>query len=557
MLLTISLLCCGRDKSTEKCLKSVREIADKIGDSEIIVVDTGCGEAMRKLLNAYADKVIPFTWCNDFSAARNVGVDAASGEWFMFIDDDEWFEDPTALIAFFTSGKYLNYTSATYGARNYGDPQGSFYEDCINSRIYKIGNKDKHRFIGKVHEYFNAIPGQRFFIDCYTEHYGYAYANEEERNAHSLRNVPLILEMINEDPLNIRWPQQLVAEYHSLKEYKKLKNLCTKTIHLIANRNDTEANTIRPLFYCAKILADYFLKEYEDAHDTYCIGISDTRNAAIARARLLGMGTKIMWEFSKEYKAIINNTDEYLALYNNCDFKVETNNNPVFLINEAFDTTHYDEVLIYGTLAAIHLNLPDKATYYFDKIVWSIPNNKITISAAIIDIIDELALANYNKFYQPIFLQLLSSPISRNLCLNRIEQICLNDFQNILTINNYAIVPDYEFDLLRFNLCQKNITNISSIDFSSFDELYETFKQWSNSASILFENHIKNTSNSSITAELLVALNMMDFITFAGDDYHLALNTIKENIGICPSLDSSLVFLSQQYGKFLSSLINE
>ena len=32
-----------------------------------------------------------FKWCDDFAKARNAGLEKCTGEWFMYIDDDEWF----------------------------------------------------------------------------------------------------------------------------------------------------------------------------------------------------------------------------------------------------------------------------------------------------------------------------------------------------------------------------------------------------------------------------------------------------------------------------------
>ena len=55
-LLTISLLCCGRPDTTERCLKSLIPIREAI-DSEIQVVDTGCSPETRAIIEKYADEV--------------------------------------------------------------------------------------------------------------------------------------------------------------------------------------------------------------------------------------------------------------------------------------------------------------------------------------------------------------------------------------------------------------------------------------------------------------------------------------------------------------------
>ena len=117
-LLSISLLVSGREDTTEKCLRSLKRIRDEL-NTEIILVDTGCPDTWQKPLESYADKFVPFTWCNDFAKARNAGLALATGEWFLFLDDDEWFEDVTPIIAFFQTGEYKEYQQAVYKARNY------------------------------------------------------------------------------------------------------------------------------------------------------------------------------------------------------------------------------------------------------------------------------------------------------------------------------------------------------------------------------------------------------------------------------------------------------
>ena len=86
------MLVCGRD-TTIRCLDSLVPILNGM-DAELILVDTGCPAELREQLKKYTDQILQFTWCDDFSAARNVGIKAAHGEWFLYIDDDELFENP-------------------------------------------------------------------------------------------------------------------------------------------------------------------------------------------------------------------------------------------------------------------------------------------------------------------------------------------------------------------------------------------------------------------------------------------------------------------------------
>lgn len=108
--LTISLLVSNQIGTIRKCMESLKPIRDAI-PSEIIVVDTVGEEnsdGSLAIAREYADEVVHFDWCDDFSAARNAGLERARGEWFLYVDDDEWFDDPTEIIEFFKMEIVIN-----------------------------------------------------------------------------------------------------------------------------------------------------------------------------------------------------------------------------------------------------------------------------------------------------------------------------------------------------------------------------------------------------------------------------------------------------------------
>lgn len=102
LLLTISLLVSNRIDTIRKCMDSIKPILDSI-PSELIVVDTGSTDGSIDIVREYTDNIVSFDWCDDFAAARNAGLEHAKGEWFLYLDDDEWFEDVTTIIDFFQS----------------------------------------------------------------------------------------------------------------------------------------------------------------------------------------------------------------------------------------------------------------------------------------------------------------------------------------------------------------------------------------------------------------------------------------------------------------------
>ena len=65
-------------------------------DYELIVVCDACTDNTAAVALGYADKVISTQYGRD-GLARNAGIDAADGEWILFMDDDDWWMHPYAF----------------------------------------------------------------------------------------------------------------------------------------------------------------------------------------------------------------------------------------------------------------------------------------------------------------------------------------------------------------------------------------------------------------------------------------------------------------------------
>ena len=216
--LTISLLASNRKDTLPKTLASLKPILDNVS-SELIVVDTGCDEELLEIVRQYTDKIEKFEWCKDFSKARNVGLEKAQGDWFMFIDDDEWFEDVTEFIEFFNSNEMNKYNYGKYIVRNYDNMQGTSWSDSIAGRMFRLFEGTK--FVDAVHERPINIAGPTKDFVSYAHHYGYVYKTEEDRRAHVKRNTELLLEQIKKEPEHARHYCHLTQEYNGIKEYQK------------------------------------------------------------------------------------------------------------------------------------------------------------------------------------------------------------------------------------------------------------------------------------------------------------------------------------------------
>lgn len=227
--LTISLLASNRINTLRKCLDSITPLLREL-NSELMIVTTGTDPAVLELAGQYTPNIIPFTWCDDFSKARNAGLKRASGEWFLYLDDDEWFEDVSEIIQFFKSGEYKTFHSATYIQRNYSDWGKSSYTDVNVGRMCRLMPETK--FIYPIHENLSPFnEPQRHFTD-YVHHYGYV----EKSQLKSDRNLPLLLKRFEDDPT----PQtcmQISLEYYNKEDNDKALEYCRLGLSLLGSKD--------------------------------------------------------------------------------------------------------------------------------------------------------------------------------------------------------------------------------------------------------------------------------------------------------------------------------
>ncbi len=219
--LSISLLASDRKESLMRCLDSLKPLLARI-PAELIIILTSTEEAVRRIAEQYTPQIIPFSWCSDFSAARNTGLEAAQGEWFLYIDDDEWFDDTEEICQFFLSGEYRDYHSAHYIQRNYQNWNGTQYSDFSAFRM--VRRLPGTRFQGTIHEELTPrMEPCKYFGTC-VHHYGYVESSGSLRK--TSRNIPLLLRAIGNDPLKVKNYIQLAKESDLAGDRKSAEKYC-------------------------------------------------------------------------------------------------------------------------------------------------------------------------------------------------------------------------------------------------------------------------------------------------------------------------------------------
>jgi hypothetical protein len=86
--LSLAMITKDAERSLAAALASARPFVD-----EIIVVDTGSQDGTREIARDFGARLVDFTWCDDFSAARNYSLQHATGNWIFWMDADDELPD--------------------------------------------------------------------------------------------------------------------------------------------------------------------------------------------------------------------------------------------------------------------------------------------------------------------------------------------------------------------------------------------------------------------------------------------------------------------------------
>lgn len=355
IMLSISILVSGREETTEKCIASLDHLRGTV-PCELILTDTGCPAGMQEWLQQKADKVLKFRWCNDFAAARNVGLRAATGQWFMFMDDDEWFENTDQIEEFFLSGEYRRYQAASYTVRNYANLEGTEWRDT--SLIRMTRRRPDTRFLYPIHETLWPLLDVPKVLEDYVHHYGYANPDPEVQMAKRKRNLDLLLPAIEKDPHCMKHYLQGVAEYQAMNDYESGYKMADAGIaNCIPGREEND-RYIEGLYAAAvrmRLRAKRSLEVVRLGRDFLDhVELSDLAKASICGDLAVAYGElgedksclQYLWEYLKWNKYFDENKEIWL--------QQET-----VILNSCFENFQYRKVMGWGLAASLSLGDAD------------------------------------------------------------------------------------------------------------------------------------------------------------------------------------------------------
>ena len=193
-----------------ECINAIESVLDSC--IEVIVVNNGKTTNVNELCKKYGDKVkvIYFEWCNDYSKARNFGIDKAKGNWILTIDSDEILQNRIEFL----DNKYLAYLT-----KQQNDSFG-----YLTARLFQ--NKPGIRYRNKVHETIDhcITPETCCESDIVLKHSGYNITDEQMK-AKMKRNYDLMFQDKGNRVYNLHMGNYyftIEKDYHkALKFYKK------------------------------------------------------------------------------------------------------------------------------------------------------------------------------------------------------------------------------------------------------------------------------------------------------------------------------------------------
>jgi glycosyltransferase involved in cell wall biosynthesis len=205
---TISLCMIVRneEKHLDRCLNSVAGLVD-----EIIIIDTGSTDSTKVIAAKHKAKIYDFPWINDFAAARNFGLEKASGLWILVLDADEYLETSTASEL----QKIVNCpdTADVYllPLKNIMAPIPGEWQTSLVLRLFK--NQPDLIFRGKIHEHVIVPAAKRAELaekGPVIIHSGYTDELRAEKNA---RNLQMLQDVITSEPTNPYYHFYISTEY--------------------------------------------------------------------------------------------------------------------------------------------------------------------------------------------------------------------------------------------------------------------------------------------------------------------------------------------------------
>ena len=252
-----------------RCLDCVKKFAD-----EIIIVDTGSEDKTKQVAKKYTDKLYDFSWCDDFSKARNFSFSKASMEYCMWLDADDVVEDED-IEKIQKLKKELDKKVSIVMMKYHtafdedGNPSFSYYRERMVKR------EELHLWEGEIHEVI-PLTGRLLYTDI-----GICHRKVHVSDAN--RNLRIFEAMLDKGKkLNPREQFYYARELYYHKRYKDAVKAFKKFLKEDSGWIENKIDACEMLGYCyyalhkeEKALESFLCSlQYEVPHAELCCDIA-------------------------------------------------------------------------------------------------------------------------------------------------------------------------------------------------------------------------------------------------------------------------------------------
>ncbi|MGH2937036.1 MAG: glycosyltransferase [Solirubrobacterales bacterium] len=189
--LRLSLCMIVRDEE-EMLPRSLATVTGAV--DEIVVVDTGSRDRTVEIARSLGATVVEREWTGSFAEARNASIEAATGDWLLFLDADEILDPADAPLLRELTGRTWReafYLVETNHTGELGDGTA-----VTHNALRLFRNRPEYRFEGRVHEQIahnlpSGLPERIEPTQVRVDHYGYLGAVRDAKEK-SRRNIELL-----------------------------------------------------------------------------------------------------------------------------------------------------------------------------------------------------------------------------------------------------------------------------------------------------------------------------------------------------------------------------
>lgn len=213
--ISVCMIAKNEEKHIEKCLTAIKPYG-----FEIIVVDTGSTDRTKEIAAKYADKVLDFTWCNDFSAARNFSLEKASNDYVLILDCDEVVTRLDLAQLQELMEAHPNDVGLIARDNHYTSNQmDTVYQDLVE----RLFNKKLYHYESPIHEQVThkqkGMKYDSYSLPLLADHVGYMGSFEELKKKVD-RNNALLFQELEKNPENPYLYFQIGQSYNLIYDYE-------------------------------------------------------------------------------------------------------------------------------------------------------------------------------------------------------------------------------------------------------------------------------------------------------------------------------------------------